>query len=445
MSLRSLGGVRVKHTLPSVDVTAPAPALSCSLFSIPLNMHIGAPAVPCVEAGDHVDKGQKIAEARGAISAFIHSPVSGTVKAVEPRLSARGTMVPSVIIESDGLDTLASTVVPHPECENDPDAFTALVRECGIVGMGGATFPTAAKIDSARGKVDTVIINGAECEPGIVSDYRSMLEESASLLHGIKLLMMACGAPSAILAIEDNKEKAISLLSPLLPPEIRIHVLPGIYPQGGEKQLIYNTLGREIPSGGLPANVGCAVFNVETTIACAKAVETGLPLIERYCTVSGPAVKHPWAGMVRVGTPVSALLEAAGAYARTPKKLVLGGLMMGSAIYDTDIPVGKGSNAILALSEDDTRREQESSCIRCGKCIEHCPMGLMPNYLYMFVRKNNMEALQEYHLADCLDCGSCAYGCPARLPLNHSFKLGKDKLRAWQNAQRAKAEQEAGK
>jgi len=435
-------GVRIKHTLPDV---APVPSLTLPLpekLYMPLSMHIGAPAAPCVSVGEQVYKGQKIGEARGAISAAVHAPVSGTVLAIEQWPSARGGECETVIIENDGLETLSPDLCPHPECENDADALVALVRECGIVGMGGATFPTAAKIDSARGKVDTVILNGAECEPGLASDYAAMLERSDALLHGIRLLLMACGAKSAILAIEENKGEAISLLSGKLPADgsVKLQTLPSLYPQGGEKQLIYNTTGREIRSGGLPADVGCAVFNVETAIAVAEAVESGMPLIERYCTLSGSAFAQPKVVRVRIGTPVRHISEAAGGYETAPKKIILGGPMMGMSVYRTDMGVNKGSNGILAMAESGSESERQTSCIRCGRCVENCPMGLMPNYLNLFTRKNAAEKLQEYHVFDCLECGVCAYGCPARLPLVQQMKLGKARLRAWQNAEKARKE-----
>lgn len=434
-------GIRVKHSLPAVPLTAPARLPPPEKLYVPLSMHIGAPAAACVKPGDYVYKGQLLGEARGAISASVHASVSGRVLSIEPYPSARGGLCETVILQNDGLETLSPDIRPHGECEQDPDALTALVRACGIVGMGGATFPTAAKIDSARGKVDTLILNGAECEPGLGSDYCAMLYESDTLLHGIALLRMACGAENAILAIEENKSRAISLLSAKLPSGVKLQVLPTRYPQGGEKQLIYHLTGREIRSGGLPADVGCAVFNVETAIAVAKAVETGLPLIERYCTVSGTAVQNPCVVRVPVGTPLSHILATVGGCKTPVKKVILGGLMMGSAIYDLSVGTNKGSNGLLLMAEEE--RQEPGSCLRCGRCAAHCPMGLMPNYLHLFAEKNDPEKLLAYHVADCIECGSCAYGCPAKLPLVQDMKLGKARLRSWQAAE--KARKEAGK
>ncbi len=438
------GGVRLKHALPSVPITTPETVPPCGRYILPLRMHIGAPSRPLVEVGTQVKRGEKIAEAQGGISACLHSPVSGTVSAIEPHLTASGSRTDCIVIDSDGLNTPDPSLRPHPECEHDPDALIALVREAGITGMGGAGFPTAAKILSARGKADTVLFNGAECEPGIVSDFCSMLDNSPQLLHGMELLLMACGAEKGVLAIEENKSEAISLLSPLLPERITLRVLPTAYPQGGEKQLIYRSLGREVPSGGLPADVGCAVFNVETVIAVAEAVESGKPLIERYCTVAGSALQRPKLVKLAIGTPVEHILRSVDPLCE-PRKVIAGGVMMGSSLFDLSVPAEKGTNGIFAMAGDDTRFREQSVCIRCGRCAENCPMGLMPNYLYMFVKKNALDKLRAYHLNDCLDCGVCAYGCPARLPLNQSFRLGKAKLRADDAARRAReqAEKEA--
>lgn len=447
MSIRRIGGVHIRHSLPVVPIASPLRLPVPEKLAIPLNMSIGAPSAPSVSAGEYVFRGQKIAEAKGAVSANVHSPVSGRVCGVEARLTSRGTMASHIIIENDGLFTLDREIRPHPECEDDPDAISALVRECGIVGMGGAAFPTAAKIDSAKGKIDTVLINGAECEPSVISDYYAMTEKSGALLHGISLLLKATGAERAVLAIEENKPLAIEKLRPMLDGNSRItlRILPEVYPQGGEKQLIFNILGREIPSGKLPADVGCAVFNAETTIAVAEAVETGMPLIERLCTVGGGAAKEPKLVIAPVGASVGDILRLSGGVSGDVRKILMGGPMMGTAVYDLEISFTKATNGILALTKKESRGFESGSCIRCGRCVEACPMGLMPNYLYMFTRKNAVEKLREYHINDCLDCGSCSYGCPARLPLNETFRLGKTKLRAYDAAQKVRAEKEAAK
>ena len=447
MSHKFIGGVRVRHNLPKVPVEPAMRLAPPSQVVVPMSLHIGKPCTPCVAVGDHVDMGQLIGEAGGPVSAPIHSPVSGTVAAVEPRLISLGFAVPSVIIDNDGQDTLYSGIRPHPEAENDPDELVRVVREAGIVGMGGATFPTAFKISSGWGKVETVIVNGAECEPGIASDYRAMLDHPQELLRGIGLVMMGCKVSEATLVIEDNKPEAIANLTALLPADgsIKLMPVPVRYPQGAEKQLINTVTGREVPPGKLPADVGCSVFNVETCLAVENAVRTGMPLIERYCTVSGTAAAEPRIMLVRIGTPVSCVFEAAGGFKCDPVKVVMGGPMMGMALFDLSVPCTKGTNGLLAFAEDATLSAETGQCIRCGRCVEACPVRLLPTYLFMFTNRGAMDKLEEYHVSDCIECGCCTYGCPARLPLTQTFKLGKARLRNYQAAQKAKAEKEAAK
>ncbi|HHU22084.1 MAG TPA: electron transport complex subunit RsxC [Clostridiales bacterium] len=443
MSFKFHGGVHPPDKKSPADKTQVIPLNPPSLVVIPMSLHIGAPCRPAVKVGDMVKLGQKIGDSDAPVSAPIHATVSGKVTAVEPRLTPAGTMVTSVVIENDGMDTPCETMVPHSEEElSDPDAIVALIREAGIVGMGGATFPTAFKITSGKGKVDTVIINGAECEPYITSDYRTMLEHPEEVLGGIRLIMKACGVSRAIFAIEDNKADAIALLKSKNSENSGIDILPlkTLYPQGAEKQLIKTVTGLEVPPGGLPAAVGCAVFNCFTAYSVYRAAYEGRPAIERVVTVAGSAMEQPKNYLVRVGTPLEYVFEQAGGFIKEPHKVIMGGPMMGVAVHDLSVPVIKGTNALLAFCEDETRTVENPTCIRCGKCVEVCPMNLLPLYMYMYEQKDDYAGMERNRLTDCIECGACAYNCPGRLHLTHSFRAGKAKIAARAAAEKARAE-----
>ena len=415
---------------------------------IPMSQHIGAPCSPLVAVGDTVKLGQKIGEAKAPVSAPIHASVSGKVVAIEPRLNSLGNMVNSVIIENDGLDTPAETMVPaSAEAMEDPEALAAIIREAGLVGMGGATFPTAFKITSGWGKVDTVIINGAECEPYITSDHRTMLEHPEELLRGIQLIMKACKVDKAYFAIEKNKQFAIDLLRFRGAADMGIEIveLDCRYPQGAEKTLIHTITGREVPPGGLPAAVGCAVFNTFTSYSVYRAVCEGWPAIERVVTVSGSAIAEPKNVKVRVGTPMRWVFEQTGGFAKEPWKVIMGGPMMGMAQFDLDVPTGKGTASLLAFAGKEDRTVANPTCIRCGKCVEACPMKLQPVYMYLYEEKSDIEMMKKLNLTDCVECGACSYICPGRLPLTHAFKVGKAKIMAHDAAVKAKAEAEKAK
>ena len=445
---RSYGGVH------PADMKAPANQAAISEIAlpaqvvIPMSQHIGAPCTPIVAVGDQVKLGQKIGEAKAPVSAPIHASVSGKVVAIEPRLNSLGNMVTSVIIENDGLDTPAETMVPaSAEAMEDPEQLAAIIREAGIVGMGGATFPTAFKITSGWGKVDTVIINGAECEPYITSDHRTMLEHPDELLRGIQLIMKACKVEHAYFAIEKNKQFAIDLLRFRGAAQMGIEIveLECRYPQGAEKTLIHTITGREVPPGGLPAAVGCAVFNTFTSYSVYRAVYEGWPAIERVVTVSGSAIAEPKNVKVRVGTPMRWVFEQTGGFKKDPWKVIMGGPMMGIAQFDLDVPTGKGTASLLAFCEKEDRSVENPVCIRCGKCLQVCPMKLQPLYMYLYEEKGDIEMMKKLNLTDCVECGACTYNCPGRLHLTHAFKVGKAKIMAHDAAVKARAEAEKAK
>ena len=409
---------------------------------IPMSMHVGAPCKPIVAVGDEVTVGQKIGEIAG-LGAPIHASVSGKVVAVEPRPHPGGDVMMSVVIENDFKDT------PHPSIvhRDNVDALTSqeiidIVKEAGITGMGGAGFPTHVKLSGAVGKADTIILNGAECEPYITADHRLMLERGEAVIGGARFIMKALGLKEATIGIEGNKLDAVEHLKSLLPngdTSIHVETLKTRYPQGAEKQLIQRVTGREVPPGGLPADVGCTVFNVATAAAIYDAVTEGKPLTHRNVTITGGAIERPMNVNAPIGTPVEHLIKMAGGFKTQPQRLLMGGPMMGNPQYDLTAPMFKGTNCILALTDAEAAiQDTEQTCLRCGRCVNACPMHLMPLYMHMYAEKRAWHELEGYNIMDCMECGSCNYICPARIHLVQSFRMSKFEIRGLAAKQKAK-------
>ena len=409
---------------------------------IPMSMHVGAPCKPIVAVGDEVTVGQKIGEIAG-LGAPIHASVSGKVVAVEPRPHPGGDVMMSVVIENDFKDT------PHPSIvhRDNVDALTSqeiidIVKEAGITGMGGAGFPTHVKLSGAVGKADTIILNGAECEPYITAVHRLMLERGEAVIGGARFIMKALGLKEATIGIEGNKLDAVEHLKSLLPngdTSIHVETLKTRYPQGAEKQLIQRVTGREVPPGGLPADVGCTVFNVATAAAIYDAVTEGKPLTHRNVTITGGAIERPMNVNAPIGTPVEHLIKMAGGFKTQPQRLLMGGPMMGNPQYDLTAPMFKGTNCILALTDAEAAiQDTEQTCLRCGRCVNACPMHLMPLYMHMYAEKRAWHELEGYNIMDCMECGSCNYICPARIHLVQSFRMAKFEIRGLAAKQKAK-------
>jgi electron transport complex protein RnfC len=429
-----IGGVHPDDN--KISASAPITPLALpKTVTIPIAQHIGAPAKIVVQRGDNVKVGQVIAVHEGFVSANIHASVSGRVGVIEEVMDSTGFKHTAVSIRVKGDDwdeSIDRTPTLMEEIKLDPKTIVARLVEAGVVGMGGAAFPSHVKLSVPEGKhVDHLLINGVECEPYLTADHRLMLEKPKEIIVGIKILMKALGVDKAIIGIEDNKQDAIELFQELLKDEagITVEALEVHYPQGGEKQLIQALLNREVPSGGLPADVGAIVHNVGTTYAIYEAVQKNKPLVERVVTVTGKEVKQPSNLLVRIGTPVIDLLIAAGGVPEGTGKIVSGGPMMGKAIADLDVPVAKGTSGILLIPEDESKRAEIYNCVHCGKCIEACPMGLEPYRLLLMSKKGNNERAKEEHILDCIECGSCSFVCPSNRPILDYIRLGKTQLR----------------
>lgn len=429
-----LGGVHPQDN----KLSASAPLAQLPLpkqVTIPIIQHIGAPAKVVVQRGDTVKVGQVIAQHEGFISSNIHASCSGRIGIIEEVMDSSGFKHLAVNIRVKGDDWLETIDLTDTLVEGislSRDEIVARVMEAGVVGMGGAGFPSHAKIKVPEGKtIDTLIINGVECEPYLTADHRLMLEKPREIIVGIRILMRALGVSRAIIGIEDNKHDAIELFGEWLREDKQIEVQPleVQYPQGGEKQLIQAVLDREVPSGGLPADVGVIVHNVGTTFAIYEAVQKNKPLVERVVTVTGKDVKQPSNFWVRIGTPVIELITAAGGLPESTGKVVSGGPMMGKAIADLEVPVAKGTSGILMIAQAETKRAEEYNCVHCGKCIEACPMGLEPYRLLLLSRAGQSEKSKRENVLDCIECGSCSFVCPSNRPILDYIRLSKTKVK----------------
>ena len=443
MILKKLHGVHVPHHKNTQDMAAVRMACPASV-TIPMSMHIGAPAKPIVKVGDSVQLGQRIADAGGFVSAPIHASVSGKVKKIDNILASNGRMVPAVTIEADGLQTPWEGL-KAPEITSSED-FLKAVSDSGVVGLGGAGFPTAVKLTVKElSKIEAVIVNGAECEPYITSDTRTMLDEGELVLEGAKLLQKYLQVKRIIFGIEDNKPKCIAHIRNLISGEsgMEVHSLPAMYPQGGEKVLIYHTTGRIVPEGKLPLDAGAIVINCTTLAAIARYVITGMPLVEKCLTVDGSAVKAPKNVIAPIGASMADVFEFCGGFSCEPKKVLYGGPMMGISVPDLNQPVLKNTNAIIALNERDARVPEPTACIKCGRCISHCPLRLMPADIETAFELGRIEDLVALKVNLCMECGCCSFICPARRPLVQTNKLAKAKIAAHLNA--LKEKESAGK
>ena len=403
----------IKEVLPKGDLV------------YPLSQHIGAPATAIVKKGDKVLVGQKIAEATGFVSAPIYATVSGTVKAVEPRRVVTGDNVMSIVVENDGAYEEVEWPAVKSFEELTREEKINMIKEAGIVGMGGAGFPTFIKLSPKEPeKIEYVIVNCAECEPYLTSDYRKMMEEPEKLIGGLKVSLSLFENARGILAVEDNKPDCVELLKKLTKdePKITVKALKTKYPQGSERHLIYATTGRAINSSQLPADAGCVVNNVDTVIAIYNAVMEGKPLMYRIVTVTGDAIANPRNFKVRIGTNYNELIEEAGGFKQQPEKIVSGGPMMGFGIFDLNVPTTKTSSALLCMTKDEVAAMQPSACINCGKCVEVCPGRVVPSKLADYAENYNEEAFVKNNGMECCECGCCSYVCPAKRPLTQVIK-----------------------
>ncbi len=429
------GGVHLSYHKESTASKPIGKAQQPARVIIPLSQHVGKPASASVLVGDSVKIGQKIGEAQGFISSPVHSSIAGKVVAIQPKPHPLGGYCLSIIIEHDGNNALDEGIKPRGELSAlSADEIKTIVKEAGIVGMGGAAFPTHVKLSPpAENKIDAFILNCAECEPYLTCDYRLILEKTEAVIYGMRALMKALGVKKGCIGIEDNKPEAIKVLKKLLQEkhrEIELVILKTKYPQGAEKQLIKAILNREVPLGKLPLHIGVVVNNVGTAFATACAIKEGLPLIKRIVTVAGSGVVLPQNLEVELGTTFADVVQQCGGVAGPVEKVIMGGPMMGIAQHNLEVPVIKGTLGILLLNKDELAVEEEHPCIRCGRCIDNCPMHQLPLYLGTYGEKEMWERCEELGALDCIECGNCAYLCPAGRPLVQLIKLAKQKILA---------------
>ncbi len=431
MSVTFRGGL---HIPDHKEITNKIPIKSIEgskIHIFPLQQHIGAPLEVLVKPDDYIYAGQMIASSDAFVSAPIHSSVSGKVLKVAPSLHPSGAMVTSIFIENDFEFKQNPDIHPYDYENMTKEEMLLVVKNAGIVGMGGAGFPTHVKLSPPEDKKIThIIVNGAECEPYLTSDHRRMLETPEKVFGGLKIAMKILGLNEGYIGIETNKADAIELFENIAHDYegINIVTLKTKYPQGAEKQLIYSVTKRQVPSGGLPADAGAIVINIDTVTAIYNAFELGMPLTERIITMSGDCYNNPCNLKVPLGMQISDLIEAAGGFKSTPKKLIMGGPMMGTALYTPEVPVIKTTSCILSLSEESTTYDDDTPCIRCGKCVEYCPMRLSPIYLGKYAHEGNLEMCEKYHILDCIECGVCSYLCPGFQSPVHAIRVAKQKI-----------------
>lgn len=423
--LTFLGGV---HPYDGKDLSKDKPikeVLPKGDLVYPLSQHIGAPANPIVKKGDHVLTGQKIAEAAGFVSAPIYATVSGTVKAIEPRRVVTGDNVMSIVIENDGAYEEVEYPPVKPLEEMSREEVVNLIKEAGVVGMGGAGFPTFIKMSPKEpDKIDYIIANCAECEPYLTSDYRRMIETPELLIDGMRIILSIFPKAQGVFAVEDNKPDCVKLLKELTKDEDRMSVkaVKTKYPQGAERMLIYAVTGRAINSDMLPADAGCIVDNVDTIVAIRRAVREGKPLMHRIVTVTGDAIADPRNFTVRIGTNYAELVEETGGFKQDPVKIISGGPMMGFGIFDLNVPTTKTASALLCLTKDDVSDMEPTACINCGRCSEACPERLLPGRLSTYAVHGDAESFVKENGMECCECGCCSYVCPAKKPLTQTIK-----------------------
>ena len=426
------GGVHVPHHKELTEKIPLKSAKEPEMAVIPLQQHIGAPCDPLVKVGDRVKVGQKIGQAKAFVSTPVHSSIAGVVKKIAPMISPIGMTVNCIVIESDGTNELDESCEAKGSLESlSSKEVLDIIKESGITGMGGAGFPTHVKLSPPpEKKIDTIILNGAECEPFLTADHRLMVERPEMVVLGLKAIMKAVEVDRGFIAIENNKPDAIAAIRKACQGESNINVvsLKTKFPQGDEKRIINAVTGREVPSGGLPMDVGVVVDNVGTANAIAEAIKFGKPLYERIVTVTGNGIKEPQNLVVKIGTSFKEVIEQCGGYNGNPGKVIMGGPMMGLSQFTDDIPVIKGTSGILILTEEEARPKPVSPCIRCAKCVEVCPVHLQPLYISKFSLNNRFDKAEEFRALDCIECGSCSFICPAKRPLVESIRVAKREI-----------------